>query len=130
MDFPNLIKNASLIKIKEQQIGKTIAINFFTIVKTKYGEQYMIYNKKHNVVFYSNSQLYGYLHTFINNLKNKDSYYHKDCELNDIAKFKIVSIEENRTTLKFLNKESTYKTYQIPLSDSDEENNNWVISHD
>ena len=122
MDFPNLIKNASLIKIKEQQIGKTIAINFFTSVTNKFGTQFLIYNKRHNVVFYSNSQIYGYLNSFINTLKNKDGYYYKDKEeLSDIAKFKIVSIEENHATLKFLNKESTYKTYQIPLSDSDNE---------
>ena len=121
MDFPTLIKNASLIKLKEQQPNKILSINFFTIVKTKYGEQYMIYNQKYNVVFYSNSQIYGYLHTLINTLNSKDGYYYKDDQLSDITKFKIVSIEENKANLKFLNKESTYKTYQIPLSDSDNE---------
>ena len=119
MDIPTLIKNASLIKLKEQQPNKILSINFFTIVKTKYGEQYMIYNQKYNVVFYSNSQIYGYLHTLINTLNSKDGYYYKDDKLSDIAKFKIVSIEENKANLKFLNKESVYKTYTIPLSDDE-----------
>ena len=120
MDFQNIIKDASLIKLKDQQVNKCLSINFFTAIKTKYGEQYLIYNKKYNVTFYSNSQIYGYLHTFINTLNNKDGYYYKDDQLSDIAKFKIISIEENHASLKFLNKESVYKKSTIPLSSDDE----------
>ena len=102
-------------------MNKCLSINFFTEIKTKFGSQYLIYNKKYNVTYYSNSQIYAYLHTFINNLLTKDGYYYKDDQLSEIAKFKIISIEENHASLKFLNKESVYKKSTIPLSSDDEQ---------
>ena len=119
MDFEKLVNHCDIIRLKDQKVNKTISINFFRSIKTKFGEQYLLYNKKYNKIFFSNKQIYSYL-SKITNLKQKDGFYYKDEELSDIVTFKISKIEENHVSVSFINDNVRYKKQCIELSDDEQ----------
>ena len=59
MDTKNfdLLFSSNEIKLKNQKRGKTLCINLFRAVKTRFVETYLCYNVKHNRIFYANCQL-------------------------------------------------------------------------
>lgn len=82
------------IKLKDQKVGKRFDINIIKLIKTKYGNNMILYNKKHNRVFFANSLLRAYLSKVIINLKHTDNYYYKDDDLSSILQFIITGKKE------------------------------------
>ena len=127
MDTKNfdLLFSSNEIKLKNQKIGKTLCINLFRAVKTRFGETYLCYNVKHNRIFYANSQLKGYISKLKTDLQVEQGYYFKDVELNSIVEFKIKSIKEDndQVELEFL-KQKCSKDTNEDLSDSEIEQSN------
>ena len=50
MQFENIINESKQVKLKDQEIGKRFSINLILKTKSKYGDNYLLYNKKYNVV--------------------------------------------------------------------------------
>lgn len=123
MNFQSLFENAQEIKLKFQPLTKKLCVNCFKVVRSKFGESMICYNKKYNVVFFTNSQLKGYLKKTMCNLLSKDNIYYKDEQLSDIIKFSIDSINEsgqiNLTILKNKKINNNSDSFVIPLSDDD-----------
>ena len=119
MDFEKLVNHCDIIRLKDQKVNKSLSINFFRSIKTKFGEQYLLYNKKYNKIFFSNKQIFGYI-SKISNLKEKDGFYYKDEQLSDIVTFQIKKIEDNRVSVSFINDNSRYKSEILPLSDNEQ----------
>ena len=119
MDFEQIINHCDIIRLKDQKVNKTLSINFFRSIKTKFVEQYLLYNKKYNKIFFSNKQIFGYINK-ITNLKEKDGFYFKDDILSDIVTFQIKKIEDNRVSVSFINDNSRYKSEILPLSDNEQ----------
>ena len=115
------------IVLKEQPIGKTLYVNLIKPVITKYGKSFVLYDKMHNVFFFSNSLLYSYLSKALNELQNKDGIYFKDEKLTEILTFKIKSVDKNKNgqiqvKLDFIkNKPIKYKTKILTLSDDEKQ---------
>ena len=118
MDFEKIV-NSDIIRLKDQKVNKTLSINFYRSIKTKFGEQYLLYNKKYNKSFFSNKQIYSYL-SKISNLQQEDGFYYKDEQLSDIVTFKISKIEDNHVSVTFINDNSKYKSEILPLSDDEQ----------
>ncbi len=57
MNFQSLFENAQEIKLKSQPLTKKLSVNSFKVVRSKFGESMICYNKKYNVVFFTNPQL-------------------------------------------------------------------------
>ena len=75
-NFESIINDSKQIKLKDQEIGKRFSINIILKTRSKYGENYFLYNKKYNVVMYANAQIKGYLSKMSTNLKsNGDCFY-------------------------------------------------------
>ena len=132
MDTKNfdLLFSSNEIKLKNQKIGKTLCINLFRAVKTRFGETYLCYNVKHNRIFYANSQLKGYISKLKTDLQVEQGYYFKDVELNSIVEFKIKSIKEDneQVELEFLKQKCSKDTNEVlDLSDSEIEQSNKKI---
>ena len=53
--------SSNMIVLKEQPVGKTLYVNLIKPVITTYGKSFVLYDKMHNVFFFSNSLLYSYL---------------------------------------------------------------------
>ena len=119
MDFEQIVNHCDIIRLKDQKVTKTLSVNFFRNIKTKFGEQYLLYNKKYNKIFFSNKQIYSYL-SKITNLKQKDGFYYKNDELSDIVTFQIKQIENNCVSVSFINDNSRYKSEILPLSDNEQ----------
>ena len=92
MQFESIINESKQIKLKYQEIGKTFSINLILKTKSKYGDNYLLYNKKYNVVMYANAQIKGYVSKMSTNLKSKGDYYYVDENLSDVIQFKIKNI--------------------------------------
>ena len=82
------------IKLKDQKVGKRFDINIIKLIKTKYGNNMILYNKKHNRVFFANSFLRADLSKVITNLKHNDNYYYKDDDLSSILQYIITGKKE------------------------------------
>ena len=129
MDTKNFdsLFSSNEIKLKNQKIGKTLCINLFRAVKTRFGETYLCYNVKHNRIFYANSQLKGYISKLKTDLQVEQGYYFKDVELNSIVEFKIKSIKDDndQVELEFLKQKCSKDTNEVlDLSDSEIEQSN------
>ena len=110
------------IKLKNQKIGKTLCINMFRAVKTRFGETYLCYNAKYNRTFYANSQLKGYLNKMKSELETIEGYYFKNAELCAIVEFRIKSIKEDndQVELEFIKHKIGRDTTEVlDLSDSE-----------
>ena len=111
------------IKLKDQKINKKLQVNIIMNITTdKYGQTYLLYNKKHNRKFFANAQLKAYLNK-IDNLKNINNIYYKDNDLSTILEFKIKSITiddkgNQKVEIDFMKKQQ-YKAESLQLSDSD-----------
>ena len=92
MQFEYIINESKQIKLKDQEIGKTFSINLILKTKSKYVDNYLLYNKKYNVVMFANAQIKGYAYKMSTNLKSKGDYYYVDEKLSDIIQFKIKNI--------------------------------------
>ena len=93
MQFENIINESRQIKLKDQEIGKRFSINLILKTKSKYGDNYLLYNEKYNVVMYANAQIKGYVSKMSTNLKSKGDYFYADEKLSDIIQFKIKNID-------------------------------------
>ena len=125
MQFENIITESKQIKLKDQEIGKTFSINLILKTKSKYVDNYLLYNKKYNVVMYANAQIKGYVSKMSTNLKSKGDYYYADEKLSDIIQFKIKNIvvdEDQKTKVDIeiiKNNRNTYTSEKIPLSNDE-----------
>ena len=61
MNFVEMYNECNEIKLANQKIGKKLNINIIMKLKTKYGENLLLYDKVHNVIFFGNSLLKAYL---------------------------------------------------------------------
>ena len=125
MQFENIINESKQIKLKDQEIGKTFSINLILKTKSKYGDNYLLYNKKYNVVMYANAQIKGYVSKMSTNLKSKGDYFYADEKLSDIIQFKIKNIDVGddqkvKVDIEIIkNNKNTYTSEKIPLSDDE-----------
>jgi len=124
-NFESIINDSKQIKLKDQEIGKRFSINLILKTRSKYGENYLLYNKKYNVVMYANAQIKGYVSKMSTNLKSKGDYYYVDEKLSDIIQFKIKNIvvdEDQKTKVDIeiiKNNRNNYTSEKIPLSDDE-----------
>ena len=111
------------IKLKDQKVNKKLQVNIIMKITTdKYGQTYLLYNKKHNRKFFANAQLKAYLNK-IDNLKNINNIYYKDDDLSTILEFKIklITIDKDnnkKVEIDFMKKHQ-YESETLELSDSD-----------
>ena len=125
MQFENIINESKQIKLKNQEIGKTFSINLILKTKSKYGDNYLPYNKKYNVVMYVNAQIKGNVSKMSTNLKSKGDYFYTDEKLSDIIQFKIKNIvvgedQKVKVDIEIIkNNKNTYTSEKIPLSDDE-----------
>ena len=119
MNFEDITKNCTEIKLKSQLVNKTLAINCIKPIKTRFNDSYLCYNKKYNKVFYANAQLRGYIKRLIGDLKSNNNFYYKDDELSDILKFKIESINNEKVNLSIIYKKCLFKDEVLELSDNE-----------
>ena len=124
MNFENYFEKAELISLKNQKVGKTLQVNLIKLIKTKFGNAMIIYDKKHNITYYSNSLLKAYLNKLIENLKNESTYYYIDEDLSTILSFKIESIKnvdgKIQVQLEFNKNKSKCSDKVLDLSSDDE----------
>ena len=119
MNFEDITKNCTEIKLKSQLVNKQIAINGIKPIKTRFNDSYLCYNKKYNKVFYANAQLRGYIKKLISDLKSNNNFYYKD-DLSDILTIKIDSIENEKVNLSFINsKKISFQDEVLQLSDNE-----------
>ena len=124
-NFESIINESKQIKLKDQEIGKTFSINLILKTKSKYGDNYLLYNKKYNVVMYANAQIKGYVSKMSTNLKSKGDYFYADEKLSDIIQFKIKNIvvgedQKVKVDIEIIkNNKNTYTSEKIPLSDDE-----------
>ena len=125
MQFENIINESKQIKLKDQEIGKRFSINLILKTKSKYGDNFLLYNKKYNVVMYANAQIKGYVSKMSTNLKSKGDYFYADEKLSDIIQFKIKNIvvgedQKIKVDIEIIkNNRNTYTSEKIPLSDDE-----------
>jgi len=125
MQFENIINESKQIKLKDQEIGKRFSINLILKTKSKYGDNFLLYNKKYNVVMYANAQIKGYVSKMSTNLKSKGDYFYVDEKLSDIIQFKIKNIDVGddqkvKVDIEIIkNNKNTYTSEKIPLSDDE-----------
>ena len=132
IDFEYLF-NSNEIKLKNQKINKTLSVNAFKILKTKFGESYLCFSDRCIRIFYANSQLKSYLSKLKQDLKVEDGYYYKDEDLSKIVEFKIKVINEvnGQVELEILkNKKSINKNTDEVLELTDDEKDNKPIIKD
>ena len=96
MNFESYFEKSELISLKNQKVGKTLQVNLIKLIKTKFGNAMIIYDKKHNVTYYSNSLLKAYLNKLIENIKKELIYYNINKDLSTFLSFKIESIKKHR----------------------------------
>ena len=84
----------------------------------------ILYDKKQNITYYSNSLLKAYLNKLIENLKNETTYYYIDEDLSSILSFKIESIKtvdgKIQVQLEFIKNKSKCSDKVLDLSSDDE----------
>ena len=133
MNFDKKFENSTMIKLNEQNEGKTFEINLIKLIHTKYGDNLILYNKKYNKTFYSNSLLKAYLSKVMTTLKTENNYYYKDDQLSNILKFKIKSITTDKKGMKqvqldFIKEHRKQMNYDvIALSDSEKSDDDKII---
>ncbi len=116
-----IIQRAKIADLKEQKIGRKFFINMIKDINTKFGKSFMLYDKKHDCIFYANSQLKAYLQKVIESLRNIGSYYVKDDELSLILEFEIQNITKKDNRIQVDLNFVKHKRAKIILSDSDNE---------
>ena len=125
MQFENIINESKQIKLKDQEIGKRFSINLILKTKSKYGDNYLLYNKKYNVVMYANAQIKDYVYKMSTNLKSKGDQFYVDEKLGDIKQFKIKNIvvgedQKVKVDIEIIkNNKNTHTSEKIPLSDDE-----------
>ena len=124
MDFDKIMENSAMIVLSEQNGGKVIEINLIKQIITKFGPNLVLYNKKYNKSFYSNSLLKAYLTKAMTSLKTSNQYYYKDDDISSILKFRIQSITTDKRGCKqiqltFIKEHKRQENEAIPLSDSE-----------
>ena len=133
MDFDKIMENSAMIVLSEQNVGKMIEINLIKQINTKFGPNLVLYNKKYNKSFYSNSLLKAYLTKAMTSLKTSNQYYYKDDDLSSILKFRIQSITTDKRGCKqiqltFIKEHRrSIDNDAIPLSDSDKTDDDKAI---
>ena len=133
MQFENIINESKQIKLKDQEIGKRFSINLILKTRSKYGDNYLLYNKKYNVVMYANAQIKGYVSKMSTNLKSKGDYFYADEKLSDIVQFKIKNIDVGddqkvKVDIEIIkNNKKTYTSEKIPLSDDEKSRNKYLL---
>ena len=131
MEF-NKIFETDLIKLSDQKEGKTLHINVIKTIKTQYGDSFLMYDKKHNKTFFSNSLLKAYLTKMLNDLTNEKNYYYIDNDLSTILSFKIGAIKtingKQQLQLEFIkNKKLQCNNEILDLSESDESTDKEIL---
>ena len=122
-----LFNESSIVLLRDQFINKRLSVNLIKKIQGKFGETYMCLNNKYNVKFFCNAQLRGYINKMLSNLDSNDCFYFKNDQLDDILKFQIVSISDDRVNIEFIKNKKEYTKNIIPLSDDEKEQKN--ISH-
>ena len=124
MNFESYFEKSELISLKNQKIGNTLQVNLLKLIKTKFGNAMIIYDKKHNITYYSNSLLKAYLNKRIENIKNESTYYYIDEDLSTIMSFKIESIKtidgKIQVHQEFIKNKSKCSNKVLDLSSDDE----------
>ena len=93
------------IKISNQIVGKRLYVNLIKKINTRFGINYLCYDKKHNCALFGNSLLKAFLNKIICNLTTKDNvYYCMDPKLSLILALKITSCEKDKKTGKLYQK--------------------------
>ena len=123
-----LFNESSIVLLRDQFINKRLSVNLIKKIQGKFGETYMCLNNKYNVKFFCNAQLRGYINKMLSNLNSNECFYFKNDQLDDILKFQIVSISDDRVNIEFIKNKKEYTKNIIPLSD-DEQDKNMNISH-
>ena len=123
-NLQNYFDSSDSIILRETPVGKSLYVNLIKPIKTKYGDALVLYDRKHNATFFSNSLLYSYLSKTLSDLKSSDGIYYKDDKMTPILNFKVKSVDKNKNgqlqvQLSFI-KNIEHKTKVLELSDSDE----------
>ena len=122
MNFNTFFEN-SQIKLKDQKIGKKLQINLIMVLKSKFGDNMLCYDKKHNRTFFTNSLLKSYLSKMLSNLKSNSNFYYMDDDLSTILEFQIKSHLMNngkdQVQLEFIKKRH-YNNEVLDLTSDDE----------
>ena len=124
-----LFNESSIILLRDQFINKRLSVNLIKKIQGKFGETYMCLNSKYNIKFFCNCQLRGYINKMVSNLESNECFYFKNNQLDDILKFQIVSISDNRVNIEFIKNKKEYTKNIIPLSDDEKPEKNKNISH-
>ena len=127
MTFTEIFNECNEIKLTNQKIGKKLNVNIIMKLKTKYGDNLLLYDKIHNVKFFGNSLLKSYLSKCLESLQNKDDFYFKDDLLSAIMTFKIIGVKEingnNQILLEFIKKQNNNDEVLDLSDESDNESN-------
>ena len=91
----------------------------------------ILYDKKHNITYYSNSLLKAYLNKLKENLKNESAFHYIDEDLSTILSFKIESIKtidgKIQVQLEFIKNKFKCSDKVLDLSSDGSEDNEDVI---
>ena len=81
--------NIDEVKIQNQTTGKKLHVNIIKPIKTKFGDNFYIYDKVNNGSFFGNSLLKSLIEKILDKLQIKDGYYVLNDNIDDILILKI-----------------------------------------